>query len=671
MNSFENQNLTTIIPIGIGSDRLTSDAVINDISELHEKYGYDLFVLNCPSKGWRAKGLPPIEEYESLAEKFVKIKNALAPKGITVGWWSFITIKAGADGRFTPMMRQDGSTSAIGLCPLDKRFSEALCARMARFAEIAKPALILTEDDFSVHAATGGFGCFCEHHLREFAKREGKAYTREELFSIFSKRSPESLPLLRRWRELMKDTVVGLASDIRRAIDKSSPEIPIGCCQPGAIDADGDATEDFARALAGPRHTPFSRLYGTYYCGGDSKEIPTEVYHMLYSKQHIKEPFRYYHEADSFPHTRYFTSGTQMKVFMSAAMSFGFDGFLMQHQQFSDAPNEEAFVFGKMHLRERKKFAALAKVTRECNVKGVEITYDPFLFRAAEDLSSKSPLWTRCLSYFSIPYTTERAKVAFWDERMAKLASDEVIKEYLSGTLFLEANGAKYLIERGYGEYLGIDIGTDVSEEGALVFDLEAKEVIADKYVPDGRGKRMPAAHMFAQGKNGFMPRITVVDPKVEVISELRDFMENAICPGICKFKNSLGGTVVVMGVSLNKNGSQSLLNRRRARLIAKLATELGADIAYPKEEPCLFTVMNEPKSKDAEFLGTLSLTNLCEDDISGVEIYLPEKWRGVTEILLLDGEGKWNTIDFEKTADGVKISEMLYYSEPTHLMFK
>ena len=125
------------------------------------------------------------------------------------------------------------------------------------------------------------------------------------------------------------------------------------------------------------------------------------------------------------------------------------------------------------------------------------------------------------------------------------------------------------------------------------------------------------------------------------------------------------------MGVTLDKNGSQSLLNRRRARLIARLVTELGADIAYPKEEPCLFTVMNEPKSADAEFLGALSLTNLCEDDISGVEIYLPEKWRGVTEILLLDGEGKWNTIDFEKTADGVKISEMLYYSEPTHLMFK
>ena len=251
------------------------------------------------------------------------------------------------------------------------------------------------------------------------------------------------------------------------------------------------------------------------------------------------------------------------------------------------------------------------------------------------------------------------------------LVESEVIKEYLSGTLFLDANGAKHLIERGYGEYLGIDIGTDVSEEGALVFDLEAKEVIADKYVPDGRGKRMPAAHMFAQGKNGFMPRITVVDPKVEVISELRDFMENAICPGICKFKNSLGGTVVVMGVTLDKNGSQSLLNRRRARLIQQLLVEMDAEIAYPKEEPCLFTIMNEPKSPNRDFLGELTLINLCEDTIPSVEIYLPKAWRRAKEILSLDAGGEWKKVDFEVTEDGIKLNEALHYSDPVYLMFK
>ena len=670
MNAFENSDLTTLVPIAMDTDGMSAENIIADISEMNEKYGLTVFALSCPNKGWRSVGLPPIEEYRALAEKFLTIKNALAPRGIKCGWWIILTMKAGVDDKYTHMKRFDGVESAIGLCPLDKKFSEDFCERVSLFCDIARPAFIFTEDDFSVHAAAGSFGCFCEHHLAEFSRREGKSLTREEIYAALSPRSLESLPLLRRWRALMKDTIVGFASDIRSAVDRVAPEIPMGCCQPGAVDADGDATEDFARALAGPRHTPFSRLYGTFYCGGDTKDVPIQTYHALYTKQHVKEPFRFYHEADCFPHSRYFTSGAQMRALMATTMSYGFDGFLMQTQQLLDDPNEESHVFGKAFIKEEKRFTELAKITRKCRVRGVEISFDPFLFRASESKSNNSPLWASSLSLFGIPYTSEKSDVVFWDERMARFADDETVMRALSGKLFLDAVGARYLVRRGYGKYLGVDIGCDVAADSPLSFDLEAKEVITEKFARAGKGRRMPAAHMFAQGKNGFMPRITVTDPSVEVITELRDFREEFVSVGSCRYTNELGGTVVIMGISLDKNGSQSLLNLRRQRLIQDLILDAGADIALVKEEPCVFTIMNEPKSNTEPFLGELTLLSLNEDDIEDAALRLPTTWRGA-KVKILDKRGIWQSADCTETEDGIILHHTLRYSDPTYLLFE
>jgi hypothetical protein len=98
--------------------------------------------------------------------------------------------------------------------------------------------------------------------LAEFAKRQQRYFSREELNEIFSKVTPESIRLRRAWAELSRDSLSDLASLIRQKVNKIAPETRILLCQPFNADFEGDFTEAVTRAFAGNTR-PAVRLYGT------------------------------------------------------------------------------------------------------------------------------------------------------------------------------------------------------------------------------------------------------------------------------------------------------------------------------------------------------------------------------------------------------------------------
>lgn len=59
---------------------------------------------------------------------------------------------------------------------------------MREAAAIAKPFQFMVEDDFTLtnHPGIAGFGCCCDLHLRAFAERAGRYYSREELREVFA-----------------------------------------------------------------------------------------------------------------------------------------------------------------------------------------------------------------------------------------------------------------------------------------------------------------------------------------------------------------------------------------------------------------------------------------------------------------------------------------------------
>ncbi len=661
-------HLDIIIPISLDLDWPTVDTVVQEILEQHESYGFTRFALACPCGGWRSIGYPPTEFFAERAEMFAQIRDALNAYNLECGWWITTTVKSGVSPEFTTIVRGDGSKHPFANCPLDPAFRKRLAGDMAVFAKIAKPAFIITEDDYSVTAAGG---CYCDLHLAEFSRREGKNYTREDLLSKIHGRDPENFALLRRWRELTRDSLVGMAKEIRRAVDVDSPEIPIGYMEAGGSDVDGNCTLAVCQAFAGPHHTPFSRLYGIRYNGMRAEQIPGDLFHAIYQKQHIPEDFIFYHESDSFPHTRFVTAAKEMKAVMGAVYSAGFDGSTFQTQQLLDHANEEN-AYGQMFCRERARMNALHKAAKQCQLKGAELCFDPFWNRAGD--FAGLPQWTNPLSMFSIPWTTTESNVVFWDKTQAAYSDDRVVRKYLAEKLlFLDGAAAKILCERGYGAYLGVSIGDPVNGTVGnenLQWDLGAREIIREEFLEGDTGRNMPSAHMFA-ASNGIMMQMQVTDPACQIITDMYGYDRRYITPAMTCFQNSLGGTVVVMSITLENNYSQSLYNYRRQRLIHALIRRYCDEIVYVPETPRVFTLMNDVVDpKAAGFKHLLTLINLSPDTLEKVEIHLPSAWQDTQSIQILRVTGEWESIDYSITDHGIAISEPLSYLEPMYLKF-
>jgi len=668
INEMKKEEIDIIVPVMLELDWPTHESVVSSILDQYHNYGITRFALSCPGPGWRSYKYPSREVFENLAGLFLKVKNSLSPYPIECGWWFGATLKSGHSDEFSPQVKSTGEEHPFSNCPLDPNFRKIFSENAAAFVKIAKPYFIITEDDYSIKAADG---CFCKHHLEEFAKREGRYYTREELIEIFSQKTPEAFEVMKRWRELLKDSLVGLGEALRTAIDSVAPEIPIGSCQAGSSDFDGDMTLPLTKAFAGENHTPFSRVFGSFYGSLDTKAIPERLYHALYTRQHISCDFDFYHESDTFPHTRFFKSGSQMRALVSAAYSYGFAGSLFQTQQLLDNPNEER-AYGNMIREERKRFTEVKKTVKQCKLNGVKIDYDPFFNTVDVSETHWFPLWVRSLSVFGIPHTTLDSEVVFWDKRQAQYYDNDTVMKALSKGLFLDAEAALELVKRGYGKYIGVEIGEDITKGNKLIYDLGAREVIKEGFLCGSKGRNMPSAHMLSPDGNGKMLKMTVTDEKCEVITEFYTFQKELVTPSMTRFENELGGKVVVLGITLDNNRSQSLFNYRRQKLIQEQIKWCNDKFIFVKEEPNLFLIENEAiNPTESGFKGMLTLINLGEDSVSNVELHIPPRCKEIKSFFILDENAEWRPMKFEKTDDGIVINEKIDFLSPVYILVK
>ena len=668
INRKNSTRLEIIVPVSNDNDWPDYRQTIAEIREQHDKYGIDQFVLTSPCAGWRSTGLPPEEFYRERAEVFKKIRDAVAPAGIRCGWWNTLTLKSGPDPRWNRMIRMDGTETPMASCPLNPVFRETFARNVALFVKIAKPAFVITEDDFSINAAAQYEGCFCEHHLAEFARREGRTYTREELKAILEQTTPESHELRRRWRTLMRDSLVLFAKAIRDAVDEDSPEVPMGTMQSGGSDHDGDMTEALARAMAGPAHTPFSRLCGTFYGGENISGIPAKIFHALYSKQHIGANFKCYHESDTFPHTRFFISAASMRVLMSTSYSYGFCGSTFQTQQLLDDGNEET-AYGKLIGRERSRFQAIVDAAAHCRLKGVRVHYDPFRATTDSERWYYTP-WAGTLSKYSIPYTTLESDTVFLSGEQPMHLDRAELMQILSKSVFLDGDAAAAICRLGLSRYIGVETGSDpITEKN--VYDLCGREVIQPEFIPDHKGRNMHRADFFSPGGKGKHYSLTPIDPGCEIITKLLSYKKEFITVGMTRFVNELGGKVVVLNQAVYENHSSSLYNYRRQKLFQELLIWCNDEFAFVKDEARIFLIMNEASDpENAGFRGMLTISNLNPDPVEGFALHLPTAWRG-REFLRLTPDGKYLPCPAEETEDGANFNFNINYAYPEVLLIR
>lgn len=638
------------------------DFVAEQLIEQYQKYGFDHFSLMAPSNGQLNVGVATTEYYLRMAEKFNQIKEKVSEYPIQCGWWVGTTLHTGENPGAIKCIDISGNEVLYKTCPLDEQFAEELSKNIALFAKLTKPAFIVLEDDFCTH-----FGCFCQKHLEECATCMGRFYSREEIKEFNDNPTSETMGILRAWREFCKNIMVDFSKKIRQEVDKENPEIPIGSHQSGGSDFEGFSSEEVARALAGERHTPFSRIYTCPYEFSGDVQMPESHFHLLYCKQHFGQKFKFLHESDTYPHLRFFCSANRMKTMMAMGYSYGLDGSVFWTVPFFGLPDDET-GYSKMFAKEKRRFSQMIAVTKQCRVKGAELTFDPFFYSCGKALEGlRAPLWTRILGNFGIGYTSDEADVAFWDETMASCADDETIKRYLAKGLFLDGEAAKILCDRGYGKYLGVEMGEVVMPKVGY-FDQCSYEIIKDGLV-DGIGNVMANSRVYCPLGNGFLRRVIPNEPNCEVISEVYNIRNQFSSVAMTRFENSLGGRIVVMGNTLKKNMSPSLYNHPRQTLLQNLIKWCCDEFVFIRNCPNVFCIMNECVTGD--FIGALTIVNLNSDDCENTHVYLPPKWRNHKELLWLNQKGDWEPLRYEKTEEGIVLKDDIKHLAPLFIMAK
>ncbi len=624
--------------------------MLSYIIDLNKSYGFRRFLIIGPPKESRYTGFPEKQVFIDLGEQVLSIKKELADYDIEIGWWCTTTIRIGK-GSFQSIIRPDGSIVQEACCPLDKEYQDIFSDYISTVVKIARPFWINFEDDYHLSG-----GCFCPLHLEEFSNRQNRYYTREELQTILQTNTPENYKLQQAWDELKRDSLAELATSVRKKVDQIAPETRLCLCQSGASERDGNFTEAVTLAFAGNTR-PVVRVFGSSYLSDDPLDIPTRIFNPLYQRQHLPAGFELIHESDSFPHTRFFMSGSKLKSLMTAAFAYGLDDSLFYATQYLENPLEEE-GYCKMFKKESNRFSALKLAVTDSNTEGCEIFRKP----------GTSYNWVYVTGRLGIPHTSKGAKVKLVSGDIINHMNEQEIKKLLQANVFLDGHAAYLLCKKGFSKLIGAEISS--REETILPPFYEG---IRNQESYENINNRLMYNYIWAfnsKNKDAFYQ----IKPLsgAEIITDFLNSKNQPYYPGMIRFKNELGGRIAVMAFNLNDSyvcsRSISLFNYSKKELLRQIIEWLGDEPlpVFIKQIPNTFCIFNRSKLND---YAIVVITSLGSDPFDSISLDVAPEWIH-SKFELLNSDGKWSSVRVETRNQTIKVNTKLSLMNPVILKF-
>ncbi len=658
------QTIDPMVPFRFYSNRFSY--MLKQMIEINEYSGLRRFLLTAPMEEVRLSGFPSAHVYQEIGELVHKVKTELASYGIQVGWWCAPSLRSGFSPSFQYITDLDGTVSEQTPCPLCPEFSRVFSDNVALAVKVGRPFMVQFEDDYELswQPPSVRFGCFCPHHLALFARRQDRRYAREELLEIFKQVTPESIRLRRAWAELSRDSLVELALLIRTKIDAVASATRVSLCQSGMSDFDGDFAQAVARAFAGTTR-PAVRLYGSSYSSDDAVSLPDNMFHALYSRQHLPDDFEFFHESDTYPHTRFFMSAAKIKSLMTTAFAYGFDDSLFYATQYLDDPAEETGYLA-MFRDEVKRFAALKEAVTDTVVSGCEIIHRPFghVHNPYKGGNPGVPFndWVRVAGRFGIPCTSSNGTVKLVSGNLAAALTDQEIEELLHGGLFLDGEAAYVLYQRGWGAWLG----ARVAPGRTASFCYEGLRDLHE--YPALRGRLMYNLIFAPAGSEGGSFYELTPEPGAETITDFLDAGEQPVIPGLIRYENKWGGRVAIMAFKLSGNRSSALFNYKKKELVRRTIEWLGREPlpVYIKDIPNVFCVCNRAPSGRRAIATIISLNS---DPYESLSLEVAPPWC-TARVHLLANDGRWQKAAIKTSDRTITIKTALARMAPVIISF-
>ena len=549
------------------------------------------------------------------------------------------------------LVNQYGDESLGCACPLSVKFREIMGEMLSMWAS-TNPDIIWIDDDFRMHnhglvtpSGDCDFYCYCDTHLDKFAEFAGKRYSREELVAkVLKPGAPTQLRL--QWRQFLGNTMTETAGWINKRIQGASPKTRIALMTscPDVHSVEGRDWKNLLTALSG-KYTPMTRPMCGIYTGTvvPVKENACTYKYLSQSMATLKRllgdgGIEFGPELENTRFTTWCKSVSNSRYVMILSQLLGTAQITMSLNDLDGSPINQEPTTIPLLRNTKPELEALAALSL-CNWRPEGVIFiddeqSAAKIRLAENAKMQdlglSREWEDVLLQCGIPaYHASCAEAAAGKDVVVLEAytawspSDVELEKILSGAVLLDADAAFVLQERGFGKYLGVNVGK-----------RQTFAVMAEKYRDD-----------VLKDITGRIPHRGLKWRRIEcegttVASEFID-SKNRYFPGSMIFENSLGGRVATYA-SIGDFSYGTFGNHLRVKWLHGILNWLSRD-RFPVLPNLPHHGLCVVRSKKENML--VALANLGTDLLAEVKFRIYAE-SGVNAVSILDKHGNWHNAD-------------------------
>ncbi len=647
--------LYSIMPLNVDH----ADEICDDV-ERQYRDGVATEALFCMTL--TPEGNPAIDKASILCDNYRVIKDKLARRGLRCGALVQATIGHGYKLTtripFQPLIGFSDGQEKYVACPYDESFRDYIRDAMTTIAR-EKPSTIMVDDDFRLFARRSHRGCGCPLHMAEVSRRAGYPVTREELVAKLEETDGEAQRLLDIFYQTQIDSLLGAARAMREGIDRVDPGLP------GAFCLCGDTCEgaaDIAEILAGEGNPTVIRINNGRYCAEGARGIIRSISRAATQIAAVRDRADVIlAETDTCPQNRYSTSAASLHTHFTFTILEGAAGAKHWITRLSAFEPNSGEAYRKKLAKYRGYYDELSRLVPELHwfgcrmplpAKGTRPTLPLSKFRYLTDEGA----WADCvLERLGLPlyFSTKTGGVAFFDGNRDRAFENSELLEMLSGTVVLAAESAKNLTARGFGQYLGVRVIERAPDaphaSGEIIF---------------ATGERSNAQMKLQE--------LCPTSPETEALSLVFTVPDGKtrvpLFPGVTRYRNELGGTVIVFSGSpeakFNFTEAFSMLNESRKRQLVDILRDSGnLPLYYPDDAEVYIkaATMADGKLFCAFF-------NIGFDPLEDIPLTVD---RPVKYIRRLMPDGSYAELTFTADGDSVTVDTPAYTLDPVILILE
>ncbi|MBR5444866.1 MAG: hypothetical protein IKV57_02010 [Clostridia bacterium] len=408
------------------------------------------------------EGNPPVDKVGVLCQKYDLFRDRLREMGLGSGVLVQATIGHGwVLSEMFPFQQytglDNGAVQQI-VCPMDPGFGDYV---EHVFATIAAhdPDTIMLDDDFRLMSARNGNGCACPLHMEAFNRLAGTNFTREELSQALRRHDAEG----DRYNEIMiriqKDALINCARRMRDGIDSVNPALPGSFC---CVGNNVECAVEIAEIMAGKGNPTVVLINNGNYTAAGARFFSNVFLRAAQSIAKLEGKVdMILAETDTCPQNRYSTGAMSLHTHFTGTLLEGAKGAKHWITRLSAFEPESGTAYRRILGRNAGFYRTLADLTPLLKWRGCRIpTSDTPCFDYRKNNSGTNG-WSECvLERLGLPmyFSPKAGGVTCLEGSVDGAFDDNTIAEMLSGPVFLASDAAMRLIDRGFGDLLGVDV---------------------------------------------------------------------------------------------------------------------------------------------------------------------------------------------------------------------